>query len=105
MSDVALERLAVGRSALERWQTTAEFATEVEALAEPIKSDKLFNQSAMGFLLDAMILAEFVELRPTKNVRLVGQKEQWPDGQIGTPQDPVGIEITEVMERWPEARR
>jgi hypothetical protein len=102
MSEVNSEDLAAGRSVLERWQTPGEFRAKVEELAESIKSDKLFNRSEMGFLLDAMVLAEFVKFRPTESVRLVEQKEQWPDGQTGTAQKPIDIEITEVLE---EGRR
>lgn len=45
-----------------------------------------------------MVLAEFLKLRPSEKVRLVDQKQQWPDGQSGTPQTPTDIEITEVLE-------
>jgi hypothetical protein len=102
MSNINLEVLAAGSSALERWQTPAEFIAKVEELDKVVKSDKLFNLSAMGFLLDALTLAEFVKFRPTEKVRLVGRKEQWPDGQTGTPQNPSNIEITEALE---EGRR
>jgi hypothetical protein len=90
--------LSSGRIALERWQTPAEFISVVADLAEPIKSDKLFNLSAVGFVLDAIILDEFTKFRPTEKVHLVEQKEQWPDGQTGTPEHPIDIEITEVLE-------
>jgi hypothetical protein len=98
MSEFDLEGLLAARNALERWQTPAEFIAKVAELAEPIKSGELFNLPEMGFLLDAMTLAEFVKFRPTKSVRLVEEKEQWPDGQTGTPQNPINIEITEVLE-------
>jgi hypothetical protein len=94
----SLDALPAGRIAIERWQTPAEFIAKVEELAEPVKSDKLFNQAAVGFLLDAMVLAEFVKFRPPEQVRLVDQKEQWPDGQTGTPENPIDIEVTEVLE-------
>ena len=67
MSDVNKEELADGRCALERWQTPAEFLAKVEEMPGPVKSDKLFNRSKMGFLLDAMVLAEFVKLRQTEH--------------------------------------
>jgi hypothetical protein len=102
MSEITSKELDSGRSALECWQTPAEFTAKVEKLAESVKSDKLFNQSPMGFLLDAMVLAELTKFRPVEQVRLVDQKQQWPDGQIGTPQNPVDVEITEVLE---EGRR
>ena len=98
MTEVNPEVLAAGRCALERWHTAAEFTAKVEELAKLVKSDKLFNLAGVGFLLDAMVLAEFTKFRPTENVHLVEQKEQWPDGQTGTPQKPIDIEITEVLE-------
>jgi hypothetical protein len=98
MSEVNQEELVAGRTALERWQTPAAFIAKVEELGERVKSDKLFNLTTVKFLLDAMVLAEFVMFRPTENVRLVEQKERWPDGQTGTPQNPIDIEITEVLE-------
>ncbi|MCK1705333.1 hypothetical protein IVA86_29065 [Bradyrhizobium sp. 146] len=102
MFEESLEALPDGRKALERWQTPAEFIAKVEELAAPIKSDKLFNRAEASFLLDAMVLAEFVKFRPTEQVRLVGQSAQWPDGQTGSPKASVNIEITEVLE---EGRR
>jgi hypothetical protein len=98
MSEIDSEGMAAGRTELERWQTPDEFTAKIEQLAEPVKSDKLFNQTGIGFLRDAMVLAEFVKFRPTTNVHLVEQKEQWPDGQMGTAQNPIDIEITEVLE-------
>jgi hypothetical protein len=98
MPELDMEKLTAGRAALERWQTPAEFRAKVEELAEPIKSEPLFNRTKVRFLMDAMALAEFVKLRPTQQVHLVEEKEQWPDGQMGTPQSPLDIEITEVLE-------
>jgi len=98
VSELDVEKLRGGRAALECWQTPAEFIAKVEELAESIKSEPLFNRAAVGFLLDAMVLAEFVKFRPTQQVHLVGENEQWPDGQTGTPQRPLNIEVTEVLE-------
>jgi hypothetical protein len=98
VSEMNLADLVAGRAALERWQTPAEFIAKVEELARAIKSEPLFNRAAVGFLLDAMVLAEFVKFHATEKLRLVEQKRQWPDGQIGTPEAPVDVEITEVLE-------
>jgi len=98
MLEVDLAELIAGRKALEQWQVPTDFTAKVEELAKGIKSDKLFNQADMRFLLDAMVLAEFVKYRPTEQMHLIDQSAQWPDGQIGTPQKPIDIEITEVLE-------
>ena len=95
---VTAQELAAGRSELERWQTPAAFIAKVKELGERVKSDKLFNLTTVKFLLDAMVLAEFVKFRPTEMVRLVEQRAEWPDGQIGTRKNPANIEITEAME-------
>jgi hypothetical protein len=99
MSEVnAEEELAAGRSALECWQTPAEFTGKVKELDQTITSEKLFNQSRIGFLLDAMVVAEFTKFRPAEKGRFVAQKDEWPDAQIGTPKNPTNIEVTEVLE-------
>jgi hypothetical protein len=102
VSNEILKRLAAGRQELAAWQEPTHFVAKVEELAAPVKSESLFNNAAAGFLLDAMVLAEFTKFRSTERVRLVDQREQWPDGQIGTPHKPVNVEVTEVLE---EGRR
>jgi hypothetical protein len=102
VSDDALKTVAARRNELTRWQTPKEFAAKVEELAGPIKSEHLFNDPAAQFLLDAIPIAEFTKLRRTDFVRLSDQRDQWPDGQVGTPKLPVNVEVTEVLE---EGRR
>jgi len=98
VSDLNVEKLAAGRAALERWQSPDEFVAKVAALAEPIESEPLFNRGAVKFLHDAMVLAEFTKFRPTEKVRLTAEKDRWPDGQTGTAESPINIEVTEVLE-------
>jgi hypothetical protein len=87
-----------GRTALERWQTPAEFIAKIDELADLVESEPLFNLTAVQFLLDAMVLGMFAKYRPTESIRLATEKDQWPDGYAGTQQNPVNIEVTEVLE-------
>ena len=102
MSELDMEELATGRIALERWQTPEEFVAKVAELTGSIESEPLFNLTAVQFLRDAMVLAEFTKFRPTQKIRLTAEKERWPDGQMGAKQTPIDIEVTEVLE---EGRR
>lgn len=102
MSDDTLKTVVARRQELTRWQAPKEFVAKVEELAGLVKSENLFNDPAAQFLLDAIPIAEFTNFRPTDFVRLSDQREQWPDGQIGTPKQPVNVEVTEVLE---EGRR
>jgi hypothetical protein len=98
VSNDILKAVAGRRHELTRWQSPQEFVAKVEELAAPIISEKLFNDPAAQFLLDAIPIAEFTKFRPTESVRLTDLKEQWPDGQIGTPKQPINVEVTEVLE-------
>jgi hypothetical protein len=102
VAELDLVALAKGRKELEAWQSPTDFIAKVDEIAATIKSDALFNRTELTFLLDAMVLATFVQYRTTETVRLTPENEQWPDGQIGTAEAPVNIEVTEVLE---EGRR
>ena len=90
--------LAKAHTALAEWQVPEAFIKKVETLDGLLESALLFNKSNMNFVLDAMVLAEFVKLRPVRQVRLAGPKEERPDGFVGSPRASTPIEITEVME-------
>jgi hypothetical protein len=98
MPEVKAEEQALSRSDLECWQTPAAFTAKVKKMAGAVKSDELFNRADKKFLREAMVVAELTKFRPTDEVRLVPQNDQWPDAQIGPQKDPTNIEITEVLE-------
>lgn len=98
MPELDAEKLAAGRMALEHWQTPETFIAKIDELSDLVESEPLFNLTLVKFLHDAMVLGEFTKFRPTEAVRLCAEKDQWPDGQTGTAQSPVNIEITEVLE-------
>ncbi|AWL96807.1 hypothetical protein [Bradyrhizobium ottawaense] len=98
MPELDLVKLAEGRKALEAWQTPEQFKAKIDALADAVDSEALFNRNETQFLRDAMTLETFTRYRATEQVRLASANDQWPDGFIGTPKEPVNIEVTEVME-------
>jgi hypothetical protein len=97
LSDDVLTTVAARRNELTRWQIPKDFVAKVEELAGPIKSERLFNDSAAQFLLDAIPIAEFTKFRQIDFVHLSDKRDQWPDGQVGTPKQPVNVEVTEVL--------
>ncbi|MGY4255302.1 hypothetical protein ACVI1L_002370 [Bradyrhizobium sp. USDA 4516] len=98
MAELDLVKLADGRKALEAWQTPEQFKKKIDELADAVDSEALFNRNETQFLRDAMALETFTRCRTTEKVRLAQPSDQWPDGQIGTPEQPINIEVTEVME-------
>ncbi|WP_298242034.1 hypothetical protein [uncultured Bradyrhizobium sp.] len=98
MAELDLVKLAEGRKALEAWQTPEQFKARIDELADAVDSEALFNRNETQFLRDAMTIETFTRYRPTEKVRLAKSTEQWPDGQTGTPEQPINIEATEVME-------
>ncbi|MBR0749447.1 hypothetical protein JQ582_36540 [Bradyrhizobium japonicum] len=97
-TDLGLVKLAAGRKALEAWQTPEQFKAKIDELADAVASEALFNRNETQFLRDAMIIETFTRYRATEKVRLAKAADQWPDGQTGTPEQPINIEVTEVME-------
>lgn len=90
--------LKKAQSELATWQATDAFVQKVAATESLLQSALLFSKSGINFLFDAMILAEFIQLRQTAEVRLADAREDWPDGFIGERATPVPVEITEVLE-------
>jgi hypothetical protein len=58
---------------------------------------RFVNAPRFGFVLDAMILADFaVRVDGASGVRLMPERERFPDGIIDTPNGTLKIEVTEV---------
>ncbi|MCC8937930.1 hypothetical protein H8A97_22960 [Bradyrhizobium sp. Arg62] len=98
MAELDLVKLAEGRKSLEAWRTPEQFKAKIDELADAVDSEALFNRNETQFLRDAMTLETFIRYRTTENVRLAQASDQWPDGQIGCPEQPINIEVTEVLE-------
>ncbi len=95
LTDLELNELY---DALTRWQASQEFVSRVEALAALVSSSTLFNKAKVGFLRDAIPIAEFAKHREVQSIRLTRQQEGLNDGQFRSAEEIVDIEVTEVME-------
>jgi hypothetical protein len=92
------DQLSKAHAELAKWQAPEDFIEKVEAADQLLESAVLFNKASINFLFDALVIAEFVKLRPPEKVRLADPREQWPDGFTGIPKAFNNIEVTEVME-------
>jgi hypothetical protein len=99
MSEQSIDQtLSRAQNELSKWQSPESFIVKVEAVNQLLESPILFNKTNLNFVFDAFVLAEFIKLRPPRQVRLAGPGERWPDGFTGTPRVFDHIEITEVIE-------
>ena len=97
VSGLSPNNLTTVRAALEVWCSPQTFFKKIEDLAKPITTEELFNAPQLGFVRDAMILAEFaIKLEGAQKVRLATGGEKYPDGFVETPTGNLGIEVTEV---------
>lgn len=53
-----------------------------ERLMDQMGSVNLFTQSGVDFITEAWAAAKFDTLRSTQSVRLVAERERWPDFQL-----------------------
>jgi len=90
--------LAKAKTELSRWHSPAAFIKRVQEMDGLIESAVLFTKPNINFLFDALVLAEFVKLRPVEQVRLAGTREEWPDGFVGNQKAFENVEVTEIME-------
>jgi hypothetical protein len=67
------------RAWLSDWRTPADMAAYVSAVNDAMGSAGFFRQSGVEFLRDAWLAAEFGRHRQSSSVRLVPEREQWPD--------------------------
>ena len=91
------EEIRKARADLAAWHAPQEFFTKVESISNKVTSKELFNSPKLGFLLDAMILAEYaVKLPGARSVRLATESERFPDGFVDTPDGTLNVEVTEA---------
>lgn len=86
------------RLTLTKWHTPQDFVSAVESFARLVKSATLFNKPNVGFLLDAIPIAEFTKHRAVDSVRLAEQSERLNDGQFNKAGAIIDVEVTEAME-------
>jgi hypothetical protein len=71
--------LAQHRAWLSKWRGPADMAAYVTAVNDLMGSADFFRQGGVEFLRDAWLAAEFGRHRQSSLVRLVPEREQWPD--------------------------
>src|SRR5579871_2601983 len=67
------------RAWLSEWRTPGDAAAYVAAVNDAMGSADFFRQAGVEFLRDAWLAAEFGRHRQSSSVRLVPEREQWPD--------------------------
>ena len=72
------------RTWLSEWRTPADMAGYVGAVNDAMGSGDFFIQGGVEFLRDAWLAAEFGRHRRSSLVRLVPEREQWPDFEAKT---------------------
>lgn len=71
--------LARHRAWLSEWRTPVDIAAYVAAVNYGMGSSDFFRQGGVEFFRDAWLAAEFGRHRASSFVRLVAEREQWPD--------------------------
>lgn len=79
MPQLTKAELTQHRTWLSEWRTPADMAAYVAAVNDAMGSPAFFRQGGVEFLRDAWLAAEFGRHRHTKCVRLVPERERWPD--------------------------
>jgi hypothetical protein len=103
MTQLTKAELTQHRTWLSGWCTPADMAAYVAAVNDAMGSSAFFRQGGVEFLRDAWLAAEFGRHRHAKCVRLVPERERWPDFEAQTGG---GIERVECAEAdVPDRRR
>lgn len=71
--------LARHRAWLPEWRTPGDMAAYVTDVNDAMGSPDFFRQGGVEFLRDAWLAAEFGRYRDSLPVRLVPERERWPD--------------------------
>jgi hypothetical protein len=79
MPRLAKAELAQHRAWLSEWRAPGDVAAYVAAVNDAMGSADFFRQGGVEFLRDAWLAAEFGRHRQSSSVRLVSEREQWPD--------------------------
>jgi hypothetical protein len=79
MPRLAKAELARHRAWLSEWRAPSDVAACATAVNDAMGSADFFRQGGVEFLRDAWLAAEFGRLRDCSLVRLVPERERWPD--------------------------
>jgi hypothetical protein len=84
MPRLAKPELKRHRAWLSEWRAPADMAAYVSAVNHTMGSADFFGQGGVEFLRDAWVAAEFGRHRQSTCVRLVPERERWPDFEART---------------------
>jgi hypothetical protein len=79
MPRLTKSEVAHHRAWLSDWRSPADMAAYVSAINDAMGSADFFRQGGVEFLRDAWLAAEFGRHRQCSSVRLVPERDQWPD--------------------------
>jgi hypothetical protein len=79
MTRLSKPELARHRAWLSDWRTPADMAAYVSTINHSMGSADFFRQGGVEFLRDAWLAAEFGRHRQSSIVRLIAEREHWPD--------------------------
>ena len=79
MPKLSKSELARHRAWLSDWRTPADMAAYVSTVNHTMGSAHFFRQGGVEFLRDAWLAAEFGRHRQSSSVRLVPERDRWPD--------------------------
>jgi hypothetical protein len=96
MAKLAKAELVRYRAELSEWRTPAAMADYVGAVNDTMGSADFFRQGGVEFLRDAWLAAEFGRHRQSTSVRLVPERELWPDFEARTGDSIERVECAEV---------
>jgi len=107
---LAKPEIDVARATLEVWQRPTDLLKKARTLMDTMGNDDLFNQAGVRFISEAWGAAQFARARRALAVRLVPERERFPDFEIRTrARRTEQWEFTEVDKPWrrrgPEMKR
>jgi hypothetical protein len=79
MPRLSKAELALHRAWLSDWRAPADMSAYVSAVNDTMGSADFFLQGGVEFLRDAWLAAAFGRHRQSSFVRLIAEREQWPD--------------------------
>lgn len=97
------------RDELTHWRTPTELLTYTRTLMDMMGATDLFTQPGVDFITEAWAAAQFAKARRALRVRLVPERDQWPDFELRTRRGVESWEFTEAdrprRRRGDEVRR
>lgn len=84
------------RLPLEIWQAPAVMLEYCDRLMDHMESADLFTQGGAHFILEGWAAAKFALVRGAQEVRLVSERESWPDFQLRLNSEVGDWELTEA---------